>query len=67
MGKIIIDNQTELSMDAVLPYVGRVIEERGAEAEYRFVTTWSDGVVVYARRNERSDRFVVTREGYIAT
>jgi hypothetical protein len=64
--RIIIENRTDLSMNEVLPYVKRVIAQGRISkngTQYCYVTSWWSGLVVYADKNKRSDRFVVVREG----
>lgn len=67
MNKIIIDNRTSEPDDDVLLRVyaiisdGRVSETAG-RAHYCHVTTWKDGMVIYAGINAKSDRFVVMKD-----
>jgi len=65
--RIIIENRTNLPMDGVLPYVEKVIGQgriSNSNTQYCYVTTWStEGIIVYADKNKKSDRFVVTKEG----
>ena len=62
MDKIIIENQTELTMAEVIRYVTHVVEGgriSGNNDHYCWVTTWTSGIVVSAFKNKKSDRFVI--------
>ncbi len=67
MNKIIIDNRTSEPDGDVLRRVllvmaeGRISKTAG-KAHYCHVTTWKDGMVIYAGINARSDRFVVMKD-----
>ena len=63
--RISIENRSKLSMGAALHYVKMVIEHgriSNNKTNYCYVTTWSgDNIVIYAHKNKKSDRFVVSR------
>ena len=62
MEKIIIQNETDLPMTDAMVYVKHVISHGRIskdETQYCYVTTWPDGVIVYADKNKKSDRFIV--------
>lgn len=67
MGKIIIDNRTEISDELALKLVRRVVHDgrisKGGES-YRLATSFpfadpKKEVLVYCDLNKRSDRFVI--------
>ena len=63
MEKIIIRNGTDLPMAEVIVYVSHVISEGRVSdggKSYCYITTWTDGTVVYATHNKQSDTFYVT-------
>ncbi|MCP3680299.1 MAG: hypothetical protein GY782_08640 [Gammaproteobacteria bacterium] len=66
--KIIIDNRADdIPMCDALLRVAHVvgqgrISETSKGKQYCFITTWTDGTIVYADKNKNSDRFVITKE-----
>ena len=66
MSKLIIRNESKLSDPIAMQRVLTVIEEgrvSGLDLDsYCYLTMWSDGVRVSARRNKASDTFVVWSE-----
>jgi hypothetical protein len=66
MNKIIIENGTDLTMLEVLPFVAYVMEKgrvSNNNTQYAYVTIWENGIVLSCDRNEKSDRFILYREG----
>jgi len=68
MSKIIIENRSNVSWGIVLRLVAQVIDdgrisETSKGKQYCFATHFKRfGVYVYADKNKKSDRFVITRE-----
>ncbi len=67
MSKIIVDNRTNVPDSDVLRRVllvmaeGRISETAGKQ-HYCHMSTWKDGMVIYAGINAKSDRFVVMKD-----
>lgn len=71
MGKMIINNQSDLLDQDVLPYISAVIKQgriSDDNKQYCYVTVFHGDVygedmeiAVSSRKNKRSDRFVVTQ------
>lgn len=62
MGRIIIDNRTDMPDVEAFAYVERVMKDgriSNYDTQYCYATTWSDGVYVLSRLNKCSDSFVV--------
>lgn len=60
--KLIIENRSALTMAQILPYVERVISMgriSDNNTAYCYVTTFTNGLIIAANRNDKSDRFVV--------
>lgn len=65
--RLIIDNRTGSSTEALLPYIGVVLNHGRVSdgpngPQYCGATTWPDGIVVVASRNKGSDRLVIYYE-----
>ena len=68
MDKLIIENQTDLSLLEILGYVGHVvsmgkISETSKGKQYCFLTTYKGDIVVFADKNKKSDRLIIRKEG----
>ncbi len=66
-GKIIVHNRTDMPMEEAMVYVLHVIRggrvsETSKGKQYCFCTTWKDGIIVWATRNQHSDSFSVWKE-----
>lgn len=67
MSKIIIDNRTNVPDVEVVSRVAFIMEggrisTTAGKSHYCHVTTWKDGMVIYAGINAKSDRFVVMKD-----
>ena len=67
MDKLIIENQTDLSLLEILGYVNHVvnmgkISKTSKGEQYCFLTTYRGGIVVYADKNKKSDRLIIRKE-----
>jgi len=67
MEKLIIENRTDLGLLEILGYVGDVINigkisKTSKGEQYCFITTYKGGIVVYADKNKKSDRLIITKE-----
>ena len=67
MEKLIIENRTDLGLLEILGYVGDVINigkisKTSKGKQYCFITTYKGGIVVYADKNKKSDRLIITKE-----
>jgi hypothetical protein len=65
VSKIIIENNTGMSIQEAMGYVAKVIDgglvsKTSKGEQYCFATTWEDGVSVYASKNKHSDKFIVS-------
>jgi hypothetical protein len=65
MKKVIIENRTKRSMVEAVEYVTQVmnrgkISETSKGPQYCFCTVWPDGLTIYADRNKKSYKFIVT-------
>lgn len=62
MGKIIIENKSDLSMLDAIHYVEEVIKKgriSNNNTQYSYATLFVNGIVISATRNKNSDKFVV--------
>jgi hypothetical protein len=60
--RLIVENQTDLPMAEILPYVKAVIEEGRISNDgkcYCYATSWPNGITVVANENKASDRLLV--------
>ena len=65
MDKLIINNETDLTMAEILPYALKVIEGgriSNFEKQYCYLTTFHNGIIIYADKNKKSDRLIVRKE-----
>ena len=67
LNRVIVENRTLGVLDdaKAISRVLSVIEKGRISDEgkcYCFATAWEDGIVVYANRNKKSDKFTVTFE-----
>ena len=65
MGKLIIQNDSDLPDSEVLQYVACVVRAGRVSnngKQYCYASRWPDGIVVCTSKNEKSDRLVVYRE-----
>lgn len=63
--KIIIENRTGMPLAQVIWYVKQVMENGRVSnngENYCYVTTWRNGITVYADKNKNSDKFVIELE-----
>ena len=65
MEKLIIENSTDLPMVELLNYVKEIIlqgkvSKTSKGKQYCFMTQFKDGVVIYADKNKKSDRLIIT-------
>jgi hypothetical protein len=64
MGKMIIEARDGISDSSALDYVLAVTQDgRISGNSYCYVTVFHSGVVVSARRNKLSDKFIVYKRG----
>jgi predicted DNA-binding WGR domain protein len=61
MEKIIIENRTEVSMITILSYIEQIVQmgRISHNDQYCGVTTWKNGIAIFADKNKCSDRFLV--------
>jgi len=62
--KLIIENRTDLPMEVVLEYVGKVLRKGRISndgKQYCYGVTFSDGIDVFSDLNKKSDRLIITR------
>jgi len=65
MGKLIIDNQTDLEMQRILDYVKNVIQAGRISnygKQYCYLTKFADGINISAYLNPKSDRLVIWKD-----
>ena len=65
MNKLIIDNQTELSLSETLWYVGHVLDGgmiSNDGKQHCYLSVFHDGVEVITMLNKKSERFIIKRE-----
>jgi len=67
MSKIIIENRSNKSMIEAINRVQCVIEkgrisQTSKGKQYSFVTSWQDGIAVYADINKKSDKFIIINQ-----
>lgn len=63
--KIIINNCTDRNMYEVLFYVAKIIENgriSNNEKAYCYMTSFSNDLLIVAKRNKNSDTFIVLEE-----
>jgi hypothetical protein len=66
---LIIQNDTDLPMIEILPYVKVVLQMgrisgSGTQDQYCYLTTFREGIVVFALLEGKSDRLIVRRENW---
>lgn len=65
MGKLIIDNRTDMSMGEVLEYIREVIHLGRISndgKQYSYLTSFGCNVVVVSGLNKKSDRLIILQE-----
>jgi hypothetical protein len=70
MDKLIIENRTEFTIEYVMDFVLRVIKEGKVSKtskgeQYCFLTSFSNGIVIYADKNKKSDRLIVSKDLFL--
>jgi len=62
MGKLIIDNRTDMPMDEAIHYALHVVLQGRMSndgKQYCYASTWRHGISVVSYLNEKSDRLVI--------
>ncbi len=65
MDKLIIENRTKIPWYQVIDYVSIIIgagktSKTSKGKQYCFATRFEDGVVVYADKNKKSDKLIIS-------
>ena len=64
MGKLIIDNRTNIKMEDILPYIKAVLAKGRISnngKQYCYGISFNNGVNIYSDLNKKSDRLIVIR------
>jgi len=67
MEKLIIENRTDRPISELLGYIASVLDmgkisETSKGKQYCFATTFKDGIVIFADKNKKSDKLIITKD-----